>query len=150
MRLKGASSSLGQLCNGVSMIECIVCWRRQGGESESSSPAGSSTIPEESHYEEDGVRYRRRSKSAADLDSGSAVRAMLKEELKEGKPTADSTKSPQGSKRSSFEAGLAQDLKAADPSQHPPAEKLQRQLSQRDDFLPAELIQRSHLFNGPS
>ena len=103
-------------------------------------------IPEESHYEEDGIRYRRRSKSAAGLDCGSAVRNMLREE---GKSTADSGKSPQGSKRSSFEAGLAQDLKAAG-SQVFSGEKLQRQVSQRDDFLPAELIQRSHLFNGPA
>lgn len=109
--------------------------------------AGSNIIPEESHYEEDGVRYRRRSKSAAGLESGSAVREMLKEEAKS---TADSGRSPHGSKRSSFEAGLAQDLKAAGTSQRLSAEKLQRQASQRDDFLPAELIQRSDLFNGPT
>lgn len=107
---------------------------------------GSHVIPEESHYEEDGIRYRRRSKSAAGLDNGSTVREMLREE---GQSTADSGKSPHGSKRSSFEAGLAQDLRAAG-SHRLSAEKMQRQASQRDDFLPTELIQRSHLFNGPS
>lgn len=99
-------------------------------------------IPEEAFYEEDGIRYRRRSKSAGDL------KGVAREFLAHRGQAAESSRAQHSSKRSSFEAGLP-DTYDQEEGPRRSAEKIQRQAS-RDDFLPTELIQRSHLFNGPS
>ena len=96
--------------------------------------------PSTTHFEEDGVRYRRRSKSARNLDAALPERSKSRE----GSSVSERARSPHGSKRSSFEAGIQQHADSSRQS----TEKMMRQAS-RDDFLPAELIQRSHLFNGP-
>lgn len=109
------------------------------------SSAGKSQVPEDTHFEEEGVRYRRRSKSAKDLDSQTPPHDLAKQSasLSNIERGQQGKRSPHGSKRSSFEAGIEQ--AANSPRQS--LEKMQRQGS-RNDFLPTELIQRSHLFNG--
>lgn len=124
---------------------------------EASLPAvalgGSSAHLVPTHFEEDGMRFRRRSRSAKDL--AAAARESLSEEEQQPRQRASLEASgSHGSKRSSFEAGLPQNLKAAAAGFSPrvSAEKIRRQgnTSSMSDFLPSELIQRSRLFNSPS
>jgi len=96
------------------------------------------------HFEEGGMRFRRRSRSAASAREslgGSDQQARQRMSL-------ETHGSPHRSKRSSFEAGLHQNLKAAG-SPRASTEKIRRQgnAGSTSDFLPTELIQRSRLFN---
>lgn len=106
--------------------------------------AGAESGAGDNRFAERGVRYRRRSKSAVDLDTpvdeqgaheAGAVQTV-------GGQKSIGKQSPHGSKRSSFEAGIQDAIDSPRQS----IEKMQRQAS-RNDFLPAELVQRSHLFN---
>lgn len=98
----------------------------------------------------DGLRFRRRSNSARELSS-TARAAEAVERRASVRWSAENTRKSGDSKRSSLDADLDQD------SLHGPrqkmAERARRQtpaniaVSRTSDFLPAELISRSTLFN---
>ena len=114
-------------------------------------------VPEDHRFKEDGICFRRRSKSDHGLVLASALGEAKKRPatqtevrpsesnqppLERERSCEERPKGHHGSKRSSFEAGFGQ----APDSSRKSAEKIQRQST--DDFLPAELVQRSRLFNG--
>lgn len=113
------------------------------------APVDAHLVP--THYEEGGMRFRRRSRSAKELAAALRESADAVEYTRTG-ASLDFGASPHGSKRSSFEAGLPQNLKAATESPQQSAEKVRRQGNggKTSDFLPDELIQRSRLFNSRS
>ena len=93
------------------------------------------------------MRFRRRSRSAKEL-AASTREAEGHGDPPQARKSLESVSNSHGSKRSSFEAGLPQNLKAVETPRGS-AEKIRRQgnAAIKSDFLPDELIQRSRLFN---